>query len=174
MNLSRIKCRTGDITVCAVDAIVNAANTTLLGGGGVDGAIHRAAGPRLLEACRAIGGCLTGEARITPAFDLPARGVIHTPGPVYSDGHSGEPELLAGCYRHALQLARDHDCQTVAFPSISCGIYGYPLQQACRIAIETTCEFLNENVLPREVWFVQFSADDHAVYESVLSERRLG
>ena len=124
-----------DITALAVDAIVNAANASLLGGGGVDGAIHRAAGPRLLAACRRLGGCPTGEARITPGFDLPATWVIHTVGPVWQGGGCNEDELLASCYRHALALARDHHIATIAFPAISTGAYGFPMERAAKIAV---------------------------------------
>ena len=134
--MTRIEVIQSDITILAVDAIVNAANTSLLGGGGVDGAIHRAAGPRLLEATREIGGCPTGEARITPGYDLPAIWVIHTVGPVWQGGHAGEDDLLAFCYRESLKLASSVDVKTVAFPAISTGVYGFPMERAARIAVD--------------------------------------
>jgi O-acetyl-ADP-ribose deacetylase (regulator of RNase III) len=138
----RIEVAQADITTLPVDVIVNAANTTLLGGGGVDGAIHRAAGPRLLEACRKIGGCPTGEARITPGFDLPAKWVIHSVGPVWRDGRSGEDDLLASCYRQSLALASSAGASTVAFPAISTGAYGFPMARAATIAIEEISRYL--------------------------------
>ncbi|MBU4208097.1 MAG: O-acetyl-ADP-ribose deacetylase, partial [Proteobacteria bacterium] len=139
--LESIEIRQGDITKLEVGAIVNAANKSLLGGGGVDGAIHRAAGPELLTECRSIGGCPTGEARITRGYDLPARYVIHTVGPVYS-GRPQDSQLLTQCYLNSLRLASDHNLASVAFPAISCGVYGYPIKDACKIAIDTTCNFL--------------------------------
>src|SRR4030081_3372421 len=135
----------GDITKLAVDAIVNAANTTLLGGGGVDGAIHRAAGPELLAECKTLGGCRPGEAKITRGYALPARFVIHTVGPIWSGGHRGEPETLANCYRNSLRLTMENGVRTIAFPAISCGAYRYPIPDAARIAVETTTEFLHGN-----------------------------
>ena len=166
--MPRLEAVQGDITQQAVDAIVNAANTTLLGGGGVDGAIHRAAGPELLEACRRIGGCPTGEARITGAYGLPARYVIHTVGPVWSGGRRGEPELLRGCYEHALRLAREHGLASVAFPSISTGAYRYPVEQAAGIAVDTVRRELREPGPVELVRFVCFSAGDLEVYQGLL------
>lgn len=165
----RIELVQGDITRLQVDAIVNAANRTLLGGGGVDGAIHRAAGPDLKEACRKLGGAQTGEAKITPGFRLPARYVIHTVGPVWHGGSHGEPELLASCYRNSLRLAREHALESVAFPAISTGAYGYPIEEATRIAIGETKAFLAANELPRRVVFCCFSGADLEVYRAVAS-----
>ena len=164
----RIKLVQGDITECAVDAIVNAANESLLGGGGVDGAIHRAAGLQLLAECRALGGCRTGQAKITRAYSLPAKYVIHTVGPVYHGGAKGEAKLLASCYRQSLELARAHECRTVAFPAISCGVYGYPIADAAQIAIGTIREFLADNGLPERVLLVLFSASDFDAYAAEL------
>ncbi|MBC7171430.1 MAG: O-acetyl-ADP-ribose deacetylase [Polyangiaceae bacterium] len=146
-----------DITTLALDSIVNAANESLLGGGGVDGAIHRAAGPGLLEECRALGGCATGDAKATRGHGLPARHVIHTVGPIYRDGASGEPELLERCYRRSLEVARALEAKTVAFPAISAGVYGYPAADAARIAVRTVGESLREHGGP-EVFLVAFSA----------------
>src|SRR5262245_61692439 len=157
-----------DITTLAVDAIVNAANETLLGGGGVDGAIHRAAGPELLAECRRLGGCATGDAKITSAYRLPARHVIHAVGPVYRGGDRGEAELLAAAYRRSLEIAEAEALATIAFPSISTGAYGFPVKPAARIAIGTASDFVKTASKLREVIFCCFSATDLAVYEEQL------
>jgi O-acetyl-ADP-ribose deacetylase (regulator of RNase III) len=167
----RMELHQGDITRLEVDAIVNAANRSLLGGGGVDGAIHRAAGPELLEECRTLGGCETGEAKITRGYRLPAKHVIHTVGPVYH-GSSDDARLLANCYRNSLRLAADHDLKRIAVPAISCGVYGYPIEEAAQVAVETTCEFLSENPFPEAVIFVLFLAGDLEVYKSQLENLR--
>jgi O-acetyl-ADP-ribose deacetylase len=159
----------GDITKLAADAIVNAANTTLLGGGGVDGAIHRAAGPELLAECKTLGGCRPGEAKITRGYSLPARFVIHTVGPIWSGGQRGEPETLAGCYRNSLRLASEHGLHTVAFPAISCGVYRYPIPNAARIAVETTTKFLQENHSITGVTFVVSTDEIEAAYKRLLA-----
>jgi len=170
--LGKIEIVQGDITRLRLDAIVNAANESLLGGGGVDGAIHRAAGPALLAECREIGGCPTGEARITGGFDLPARYVIHTVGPVYR-GRDEDPVLLASCYRNSLRLAADNGVATIGFPAISCGVYGYPIADACEIALDTSCGFLRADATLDKVSFVLFSAADYDVYRVGLSNMRL-
>ena len=160
----RMEVMQGDITALKLDAIVNAANPSLLGGGGVDGAIHRAAGPELLRECRTIGGCPTGMAKITKGYNLPARYVIHTVGPVYS-GTPKDEKLLSSCYRKALEVAVGHDVKTIAFPAISCGVYGYPMEEACRIALDTTCRFLENHPEIEKVLFVLFSASDLEIYQ---------
>jgi O-acetyl-ADP-ribose deacetylase (regulator of RNase III) len=157
-----------DITRLDVDAIVNAANTTLLGGGGVDGAIHRAAGPGLLEECRRLGGCPTGQARVTRGHALPARWIIHTVGPIWRGGEADEEALLASCYRSALALAAERGAATVAFPAISCGVYGFPIPRACRIALHEIRTVLERSVLPSEVRLVAFDADVYREYAELL------
>jgi O-acetyl-ADP-ribose deacetylase len=159
-----------NITTLAVDAIVNAANSSLLGGGGVDGAIHRAAGPDLLDACRLLGGCDTGDAKLTLGYRLPARYVIHTVGPVWRGGDGNEPQLLTSCYRRSLILAAEHNIPSLAFPSISTGIYGYPIERAAKIAVDTVRSSLKELTTIREVLFCCFSGNDLAVYEQALNE----
>ena len=158
------------ITTLDYDAIVNAANTSLLGGGGVDGAIHRAAGPRLLEATRKIGGCATGEARITPGFDLPARWVIHAVGPVWRGGGDNENALLASCYRHSLALAKAHDVRTIAFPAISTGVYGFPMERAARIAIrEVAAGFSDDPTITRAIFALR-GDDAYRIHREALAE----
>jgi O-acetyl-ADP-ribose deacetylase (regulator of RNase III) len=166
--LERMEAIQGDITRLEIDAIVNAANASLLGGGGVDGAIHRAAGPGLLEECRKIGGCPTGEARLTKGHNLKASYVIHTVGPVYS-AKVNKSHLLTGCYRSSLELAVSHNIKSIAFPAISCGVYGYPIKEACKIAVDTTSAFLADHNAIKKVVFVLFSADDHGIYEEYLN-----
>ena len=158
----------GDITTLSVDAIVNAANSSLLGGGGVDGAIHRAAGPDLLHECRLLHGCRTGDAKLTKGYRLPARYVIHTVGPVWRGGDNGEPDLLAGCYRRSLELAEQYGLKTIAFPNISTGIYGYPKADACNVAIATVATYLNAPSTIETVTFVCFDTENYALYEAAL------
>jgi len=162
--IDRIEILKTDITTLAVDAIVNAANSSLLGGGGVDGAIHRAAGPELLAECRLLGGCKTGQAKLTKGHLLPARFILHTVGPVWNGGNHGEPELLANCYCSCFALAREHDLRTLAFPAISCGIYGYPINQAVEIALRETAARLNENDSIEKVIFACFDDVVHSSY----------
>jgi O-acetyl-ADP-ribose deacetylase (regulator of RNase III) len=170
MLVDRIELRETDITTLAVDAIVNAANNSLLGGGGVDGAIHRAAGPQLLAACRALGGCPTGEARITGGYRLPAKHVIHTVGPVWRDGRHGEPELLAACYRSCFALATANTIQTLAFPAISTGVYGFPKQLAAVIAIRAARQALVVDPALTRIIMVCFNRETRRAYEQALQD----
>ena len=167
MNLSIVQ---GDITQFHTDAIVNAANTSLLGGAGVDGAIHRAAGPGLMAECKTLNGCPTGEARITGGYDLPCRYVIHTPGPIWKGGGHGEAELLASCYRSSLTLAVEHSCRTVAFPAISAGVYGYPLAEAAAIAVNTVRDFAAQDNTLETVTFFCFLPEVKAAFDQALRE----
>ncbi|TPK90918.1 MULTISPECIES: O-acetyl-ADP-ribose deacetylase [unclassified Mesorhizobium] len=166
----RIRIHTGDITRLAVDAIVNAANSSLLGGGGGDGAIHRAAGPELVAECRTLHGCKTGDAKLTKGYRLPARYVIHTVGPVWQGGGKGEAELLASCYRRSLEIALGHDCRTVAFPAISTGIYRFPKDEATEIAVGTVSDFLWENTVPDVVTFCCFDEQTAEVYRRTVAD----
>ena len=166
----RIELIQGDITKLKIDAIVNAANPSLLGGGGVDGAIHKAAGPGLLEVCRLLGGCKTGDAKITKGYKLPASFVIHTVGPVWGVGDRHEEELLASCYRESLTQATVHDCKTIAFPNISTGIYHFPKELAAQIAIREVKEYLQTNSVPEKVIFVCFDEENLGIYQQLLSQ----
>ena len=168
LGVDKIDIVLGDITQLHVDAIVNAANKSLMGGGGVDGAIHRTAGPELLEACRALNGCETGEAKISKGFKLPAAYVIHTAGPIWHGGDRGEAELLANCYRNSLALTVDHDIKSIAFPAISCGIYGYPLALACNIAVTETLAFLSDDAAIDKAIFVCFDQQAEQCYQEIL------
>jgi O-acetyl-ADP-ribose deacetylase (regulator of RNase III) len=168
--MERIEVLKTDITTLAVDAIVNAANTSLLGGGGVDGAIHRAAGPELFEECRLLGGCATGQAKLTKGYRLPARYVIHTVGPVWSGGGHNEAELLASCYRCCFRIAREHGLRTLAFPAISCGVYRFPLEQAAGIAVRETAAELNANETLEKVIFACFGEEVYGAYQRAVKQ----
>jgi O-acetyl-ADP-ribose deacetylase (regulator of RNase III) len=168
----RLHVVSADITTLAVDAIVNAANASLLGGGGVDGAIHRAAGPRLLDECRTLGGCQTGHARITAGYDLPAKFVIHTVGPVWAGGGHGEDDLLRSCYLESLTLAVQNTVRTIAFPAISTGVYRFPLERATRIAVDTVADFLEREATIHRVTFATFGPEAHQIYVGCVADRR--
>lgn len=161
----------GDITKIECDAIVNAANTSLLGGGGVDGAIHRAAGPKLLEECKMLNGCETGRAKITKGYNLPAEYVIHTPGPIWRGGRNQEKELLASCYRSCLELATENNCSSIAFPSISTGVYNFPLDQAANIAVETILNYCNSMEASLEIMIVCFDEGTKQYYDQAIREQ---
>lgn len=169
MFLPVIEIIQGDITTLAVDAIVNAANNTLLGGGGVDGAIHKAAGPRLVQECASLGGCPTGEARITKGYNLPARFVVHTVGPVWTDGAKGEPDLLAASYRNCLELARQHAIRSIAFPAISCGVYGYPMVKGAAIALQEAARAAESGAFDRII-LIQYSTPALECFQSVARQ----
>jgi O-acetyl-ADP-ribose deacetylase (regulator of RNase III) len=166
--MGRIELIRGDITKLAVDAVVNAANSSLLGGGGVDGAIHRAAGPQLLEECRTLNGCKTGEAKITRGYNLPARHVIHTAGPVWHGGDRHEPELLESCYKNCLSLAAEHNLKTIAFPNISTGVYGFPKSRAAAIAISAVNDWFSRHHEIERVYFVAFDEENYEIYKKNL------
>ena len=167
---ANIKVIKGDITTLQVDGIVNAANTSLLGGGGVDGAIHDAAGPELIVECKAIGGCPVGEARMTKGYDLPARFIIHTVGPIWRNGEQNEPNLLTSAYENCLLLAKENGINSLAFPNISTGVYRFPKRKAAKIAIETTSTFLKNNSIPKEVIFVCFDNENYNLYNQLLEK----
>ncbi|MBL6447277.1 O-acetyl-ADP-ribose deacetylase [Fulvivirga sp. 29W222] len=169
---SKIHLEQGDITLLKVDAIVNAANNSLLGGGGVDGAIHRAAGPQLLEFNRKLGGCNTGDAKISPGFNLPAQFVISTVGPIWKDGSHHEDDLLASCYHRSLEVAVENNLTSIAFPSISTGVYGFPFERACKIALSTVNAFLNDNQTIQKVILITFSHEDYLAMKKVYAQMK--
>ena len=168
VNMTQIEVLKGDITKLEVDAIVNAANTSLLGGGGVDGAIHRSAGPKLLEECRTLNGCKTGHSKITKGYNLPAKYVIHTVGPIWHGGKNNERELLKSCYETALTLAKANGIKTIAFPAISCGVYRFPLEEACKISMETVREFIIKNDCLEKVIFIDINDTIIEIYKRIL------
>jgi O-acetyl-ADP-ribose deacetylase (regulator of RNase III) len=170
MKKDRIELLQGDITTLEVDAIVNAANSSLLGGGGVDGAIHNAAGPELMKECSQLNGCETGDAKITKGYNLYAKNIIHTVGPVWFGGYNNEHALLASCYQKTLKLAKENNLRTIAFPGISTGVYGFPKDQAAFIAITETKRFLKNNSFPEKVYFVAFEEDNYKLYQSLLDQ----
>ncbi len=169
--MKRIELLKGDITTLRVDAIINAANTSLLGGGGVDGAIHRAAGKELLAECITLNGCKTGDAKITRGYNLPAKYVIHTVGPIWKDGLHNEPELLASCYRRSLEVAAENELKTIAFPNVSTGVYHFPKKYAASIALNTVIDFLKKNMLIKKVFFCVFDDDNFMIYKQLLSSK---
>lgn len=168
--LDYIHIRQGDITTLEVDAIVNAANTSLLGGGGVDGAIHRAAGPGLLEECKTLNGARPGEAKITGGYNLPAKYVIHTPGPVYKNGNSGEEKTLGNSYYNAMMRAKENNLSSIAFPAISTGVYGYPKEDACRVAVKTVIDFMDKEEYHIDIYYVLFDSENYTIYKNYIKE----
>jgi O-acetyl-ADP-ribose deacetylase len=171
MENERISVLNGDITQLKVDAVVNAANSSLLGGGGVDGAIHRAAGQQLLEECKTLHGCITGEAKMTKGYLLPAKYIIHTVGPVWYGGNSGEAEKLANCYRNSLELSQEYLCKTIAFPNISTGVYRFPKEKAAEIAVNEVTSFLDKHPFIEKVYFVCFDSDNLNIYQNILKQK---